>query len=414
MVTARAVVRNNSSLPIDLKLLYTGAQGPDCIDFTCTSTDPTKWNDFPGQSNLTIEPGQQVEYRAQRMWLTAGDGYVAQLMYLDTLGGWHTLGGLQTLSVGQGLTFQSGLTISPSSPQAGELYTGRYTLRNNGPRPLTLPAVGVGGTSLDCDNDSCQNSSGMAAYFDITIPPGGTYDYVASRSIDEPNHYYAEPFVLGGLPDWWMPLTPVSGANRVTFTVGDPAPPNELLPCTMTIERGANFINSRLVDVSINVPDATDMLVSNDGGFIGAISFPYTSQFDWTLADIGTIIGTLVVRVRAFDDSGALLCNGTISDEIIYDAQPPSLEASYQGFRTTGTIRINAEDQVDGSGVAEMQISSDPAFLDPAWISLQSTYQTDDIVAGLLYLRVRDRAGNLSNVVTVQIGNSIFIPVVGK
>ena len=425
LVTARAEIRNASERPITLYRLYVGAQGPNCTDFSCGQSDPSKWNDFPAVENFTIAAGASYTYESRRIWLGQGAGYVVQLMYQFTPGDWSLVGDPLHPTVSEGLVMTKGLILTPASPKVGQPYTATFTLANRGPRPLAIFAIGVGGRSVDCNDETCQNNAGMVAYANIMIPAGGSYIYIASRIIDIPGDYWIEPFIIGakpqGQPDWWMSLTPIAGVERTAFAVvQEPTDPSALPPCTATIENGATFINRRSVRISINVPDATHLLVSNDGGFADAIDIVYQTGFDWQLPDLGQKVGTLLVRVRAYRGA-TLLCVGEISDDIIFDPLPPTVRLSWAGEVAAADsftmqplepasssssmsptafkiLQIDAWDQENGSGVSWMQVSATPDFTDAVWEAYRPIRTLMQSFPATIYIRVQDRAGNLSDV----------------
>jgi PA14 domain. len=149
--------------------------------------------------------------------------------------------------------------------------------------------------------------------------------------------------------------------------------------CTASIENGTVYINKRNVQLRFNVPGATQMMLSNDGGFAGASWQPYQSTVNWTLSDPGNRIATLVIYSRFRDASGKELCGGNLIDDIVYDPLPPTLnvrvvQLGTQALQTESTLAANtltlqlvALDQQGGSGVADMQISTDKTFANAAW-----------------------------------------------
>ena len=83
---------------------------------------------------------------------------------------------------------------------------------------------------------------------------------------------------------------------------------------------------------------------------------------------------------------------------------------------STRILQIEALDQIDGSGIAAMQISTHPNFPDPAWEPFQASRAVDVESSSIIYIRVRDRAGNVSSPTTVHIATSrsVFLPLVSK
>jgi hypothetical protein len=199
--------------------------------------------------------------------------------------------------------------------------------------------------------------------------------------------------------------------------------------CTASIENGTVYTNKRTIQLRFNVPGATQMMLSNDGGFAGATWQPYQSTVNWTLSDPGNRIATLVVYSRFRDASGSQLCGSSLSDDIVYDALPPTvrvtivelgtqdLQSSQAIAATTKvTIQLIATDQEDGSGVASMQVSTDKSFTGATWKPFSELNQLTIQPGETIYVRVRDTAGNVSNTVTATAssGNMVYLPAVKK
>ena len=156
-------------------------------------------------------------------------------MYTFNRDDWHTLGNILAFDVACGLHITRGLQITPSSPIVGQDFTANFSLLNAGTRSLTLPAVGIGGQAVDCVSPECTNNAGLTAYFNVTIPAGGRYDYGASRRLDlraaiTSNPLYSLPNLIGGRRSLPCPMASVfltiqPGIAVVEpLTVSPPAP----------------------------------------------------------------------------------------------------------------------------------------------------------------------------------------------
>lgn len=207
--------------------------------------------------------------------------------------------------------------------------------------------------------------------------------------------------------------TPVA-TNTPTATRTPTPTATPVSGCLITINNGAVFTNQRTVSLQSNLAGAAQIQLSNDGDFANAAWQPYQRTLAWTLADIGQRIATLVVHVRFRDVNGNLLCSGIpITDEIIFDAQAPKLVV----VATSSTqLRIMAEDQPGGSGVAEMEISTHADFADALWEPWQEFVAVASEPAIILYVRVRDGAGNESDVSSTSGVPSawLYLPVVTR
>lgn len=194
--------------------------------------------------------------------------------------------------------------------------------------------------------------------------------------------------------------------------------------CAISLNSGATYTARLNVQVFSNMPEAAQMLVSNDAGFTGAQWQLYQSALDWTITDAENRIVTLLVYARLRNATGNQLCSGlSISDDIIYDPLPPTVtvqlsQASVVGRQTGGSILLQllAADQQGGSGVADMQISTNTTFAGARWQPFQSTAQVTAEPGDQIYVRIRDGVSNISNaaVITIAGTRTIFLPLIER
>lgn len=203
---------------------------------------------------------------------------------------------------------------------------------------------------------------------------------------------------------------------------------SETTGCTASIENGTVYTNKRNVQLRFNVPGATQMMLSNDGGFAGAIWQPYQSTVNWTLSDPGKLIVTLMIHSRFRDANGNQLCSSSLTDDIVYDPLAPTVSAKIVELGTQDlqagqaiaasklTIQLTAADQEGGSGVAEMQISTDKSFKGATWTPFSELYQISEQPGETIYVRVRDTAGNVSETVAATASSShmVYLPAIKK
>ncbi len=184
----------------------------------------------------------------------------------------------------------------------------------------------------------------------------------------------------------------------------------------LTVNDGALYTNIPTVTLRYawNVADdITQVKISNDGGFgpggnttdwlpVDPADHTYTG---WVLATYGNLVLPRTAYVKFRDGSGKQY--GPVQDDIIYDPNPPGVggvEIIPQAGRGRGVmqgqeviVRVTASD--GNSGVTTVQVSHDEgfgqfsefAFIGPA-TDIPWTLQP----SGLVYVRVVDRAGNLS------------------
>jgi hypothetical protein len=186
--------------------------------------------------------------------------------------------------------------------------------------------------------------------------------------------------------------------NRSSFsralTVAPPPPPGLV---GVTINDGERFTNTPDVFIHPVWPaGATDVILSNDGGFGNAATAPLGSNLPWRLESSGPERLPKTIYAR-FDPNGS-----TFQDDIILDETAPSvtaaeiagseLVAAKAGNRRTYHLRIKARDRT--AGVSRMQITTErshPGHGRRYRSRVDFTAETSKI-----YVRVRDRAGNWS------------------
>jgi len=204
----------------------------------------------------------------------------------------------------------------------------------------------------------------------------------------------------------------------------------------LTINEGALYTNVPTVTLRFSWNADDDIMhvrISNDGGFGPAgdttdwmaVNPADPTYTDWVLATCGELRLPRMVYVK-FRDSGGLQ-RGPIQDDIIYDPGPPQVtgvEVITQAVQTTSrmgerdvTVRVTASD--GNSGVATVRVGHS-ADCDP-FSEFAVTGGTTDIpwtlqLSGEVYVRVVDRAGNLSQVSGGQgpVLYRIYLPLVMK
>jgi hypothetical protein len=204
--------------------------------------------------------------------------------------------------------------------------------------------------------------------------------------------------------------TPTATATRTPSpATRTPTPtPLPLSGCMVSVNNGNLFTNQRSVTVYSNHAQASQMQLSNDGAIAGAPWQTYQAAMPWALRDIGARIATLVVYARFRNASNTTLCSGlSVSDDIIYDPLAPTLSrVSAQGLQ----FSVSADDQPGGSGVDMVQASANSDFGDAPWQPIEQSLSLPN-TTGTIYVRVRDGAGNVSNVMTLTNWRA-YLPVV--
>jgi|GEM_PF-382921 len=203
----------------------------------------------------------------------------------------------------------------------------------------------------------------------------------------------------------------------------------------LTVNEGALY--TRLPTVTLRYrwsedDDVTHVQFSNDGGFgpAGGTSawLPVTPQDPtyggWALSTYGALTLPRTVYARFRDGSGSQF--GPVQDDIVYDPVRPQVTRVevmvpilLRGSGAVGgqavILRVTASD--DNSGVDRVQVSHSAGFETYSEFAVAGGVTEvgwDLQPSGAVYVRVVDRAGNLSAVVGAQgmVHHELFLPLV--
>lgn len=215
---------------------------------------------------------------------------------------------------------------------------------------------------------------------------------------------------------------------------------NEIKDFSISINNGELFTNRIEVVLSLSAPSGTtEIMMSNDGGFSGAIWEPFTQQKSWTITSYGDVIIPRVVYVK-FKANNQI--SGVYQDDIVLDITPPTggveitqlgsdskesgsfeifitsqikpktetfsvylplILKDYRFGYTLVDLNLHASDEM--SGVSEMMISNDISFSESTWESYTVNKEWWLLNSGLkmVYVKYRDHAGNVSQIYTDQV-----------
>ncbi len=202
---------------------------------------------------------------------------------------------------------------------------------------------------------------------------------------------------------------------------------------SLSINNSAVYINQLAVNLSYtwdSLVDVTTYCLSNDGGFGPAGNTVCDLSVDkihpthaWTLTTLDNTIISRTVYIKFFDKSGNSY--EPYTDDIIFDTTPPTITQvkifisnGYSPQDLPATIQVTFSD--DLSGVNQVQVSNQPGFNSSVEFSVQS--QVANIPwtlqpSGKVYVRVADRAGNLSTIDSAQGPTSqvkVSLPIIYK
>ena len=249
----------------------------------------------------------------------------------------------------------------------------------------------TGGTvSLDASGSSDPEGAAIVNY---EWDPEGTGSFTSTTTTASFQHSYSNPGAYSATVRVTNSVG-LSSTASVTITV-HPAPP--LGATGVSINGAALYTNDPHVTLSLVWSAFADtVLVSNDGGFVGAQRFPVSATIPWTLISAGSERLPKIVYVR-FDDS-----TQTFTDDIILDTVPPVVSAATETpaaaaariAPSTGGYRISIHASDDNSGLASIQLAAATAH--PGTVL---PFATSTVYEGALaprWVRVQDRAGNFS------------------
>lgn len=215
---------------------------------------------------------------------------------------------------------------------------------------------------------------------------------------------------------------------------GPPPPPEPPLACPnpqVRINDTALFTDKVTVTLRICAPKATEMIVSNDRGLLGAQWEPYAATRAWILTASGQYVMPRYVYAAFKDADGTI--HSTYFDEIIYDPNPPAGSVKVERSAAlsnvssvarhgllkahvpsqsiamlanpNSSVNIQLDGMDDNSGIREVQISERDDFVGTAWEPYTSSRQWQPASGDgtkRVYVRFRDSAGNISAVANTQ------------
>lgn len=175
---------------------------------------------------------------------------------------------------------------------------------------------------------------------------------------------------------------------------------------TLVINDGGSVTNERTgrVTLSINAIGAKDMMISNDGSYIGRRWQPYEKRVaNWKLSE-GDGMKTVYVKFR----DG----NGNVSEDIIAMIELDRVAPLEPSIMVLGSSLINSPDrkvnlEVSAIEAEQMQISNRPDFLSSGWVKYQSLIRGWTLSPGdgkkTIFARFRDQAGNVTETVSIDV-----------
>ena len=204
----------NQSTTATFTVQNTGSTATTIQSFVVAARDSSNANvDFPATGAVTLQPGQSYAYSAARSFATSG-AYTAWPSWFDGTN-WHNLANPSSFTVqpqaGPGVfTVTTALAFSPASPSVNQSDTATFTVTNTGGSAITAQYFLVGA------RDPSNGNVDFPASASVTLQPGQTFTYSASRTFTTAGTYSAWPAWFDGTN--WNQI-----ASTVNFTVTQPA-----------------------------------------------------------------------------------------------------------------------------------------------------------------------------------------------
>jgi hypothetical protein len=191
----------------------TGTGALTVQSFVAAGRDPSNANvDFPATGAVTLQPGQSYTYSASRSFATAG-AYGTWPSWWDGTN-WHNLAAASNFTVQANspgvFTITTAMALSPASPAVNQSDTATFTVTNTGGSAIMAQYFLVGA------RDPSNGNVDFPASTSVTLQPGQSYTYSASRTFATAGTYSAWPAWFDGVN--WNQL-----AAPGNFTVTAPA-----------------------------------------------------------------------------------------------------------------------------------------------------------------------------------------------
>jgi len=135
------------------------------------------------------------------------------------------------------------------------------------------------------------------------------------------------------------------------------------------------------------------MMVSNDGGFVGAYWEAYSITKTWEIDYYKDFVLPRTVYVRYRDNQAQI--HGNFTDDIIYDPNIPTGDAKISNFKN-GVVTISLDLDDDLSGVSEVALEILGSESDAMWEPYGSEKAITAKPGSIVLIHYRDFAGNAS------------------
>jgi hypothetical protein len=211
LVTAEFAIRNDGANPMYLYHLGAAGRAPGCVDFNCPRVE-----NFEIAEGVTLAPGQTYDYKEQRTFTVEG-AYFFQLTYEVVVQQWSFVGDRIDVTVQPGLRLTQPLAVTPVHPAKNQQVPAQFEIANAGTEPITLGRLVVGARGPDCVPATwdCTRRPDYSFVNDLTLAPGESYEYSATRSFTENGRYWVQVSFIDEAGEWQQI------GERIDFLVSD-------------------------------------------------------------------------------------------------------------------------------------------------------------------------------------------------
>ena len=260
------------------------------------------------------------------------------------------------------------------------------------------PNPSLAGRSVAFDATGSNDATHTITHYEWDLDGDGSFESDAGP-VPTISKAYAKPATVkislrvtdaSGLTGTTTQSLVINGANGAGGLLG------------VTIDNGAQYTRTPNVTVTAVFPKGTtQMLISNDGGFLSPESFPPQQDTPWKLDSSGPERLPKTIYVRFFNGP---IASETFQDDIILDEIPPVVQsaslASSAGSAATASIarlktwKVKVKAKDSNSGVKGVQVTSNkkkPGKL----VKYKSKVKVKSATRPK-WIRARDKAGNNS------------------
>jgi surface antigen len=251
--------------------------------------------------------------------------------------------------------------------------------------------------SLDADG-------GQTVYVQVrdragnTSPPVKSFVAQAVTPAGEGGEPPDAPQVTPLDPPWLAPAPPLALASepedrRFGLQAGAP---------------GLDFTNQVTTPLTFWAPAVEELQVSGKADFLTATWQGYVPTMTWAYEPDPAVITGTRIYARFRDTAGTIY--GNYETTVFYDGVPPVGSVALMSL-TAGVATLDLEAVDENSGVAEMRLAEETTFDAAPWQGYTHTLTTPWPASGVIYVQYRDRAGNVSSILSAEGPRRLYLPL---